>query len=54
MEKRAEKDQVAMKMFKSLTESIYRGTDLKEMCIRDSIYAVCSCPRFNNLNKLRS
>ena len=29
MEKRAEKDQVAMKMFKSLTESIYRGTNLK-------------------------
>lgn len=29
LQKRAEKDQVAMKMFKSLTESLYRGTSLK-------------------------
>lgn len=29
LEKRAEKDQVAMKMFKSLTESLYRGNSLK-------------------------
>lgn len=29
LQKRAEKDQVAMKMFRSLSESLYRGTDLK-------------------------
>ena len=29
LEKRVEKDQVAMKMFRSLSESLYRGTDLK-------------------------
>lgn len=29
MEKRAEKDPVAIKMFRSLSESLYRGTDLK-------------------------